>query len=97
MLVDGLSRPAVLRLVQSLNLLAGTKEEWDNRVSALFAKIAAGDVIPNGSGLAGAEALTKTEVQTLLSGLAAVLTDHNTAAKRLTYAQAIGGVNMVRE
>jgi hypothetical protein len=95
--VDQLFRPDVLRVVQALNISVGIKEEWDNRIQAMFTKLAAGDVIPNGSNLAGAQAMTKSEVTAILTTFGALLTTNNTAANRAQYAKAIGGVNMIRE
>lgn len=95
--VDQLYRPALINLVGGLNLLAGMKEEWTNRVQSLFAKVGTDDLVPNESGLAGAEALSKAEILSQLGNLQTLLTSYNTAALRATYAQAIGGVNMVRE
>jgi hypothetical protein len=94
---DQLDRAAFVRLVQALNLCNGAHEEWTNRVSALFGKLAADDVIPNTGGLAGSEALTKAEWTTLLGWMDDVLTDHSTTAKRTGYARAIGAVNMMGE
>lgn len=95
--VDKLFREAILKLVKSLNISNGIQEEWTNRVQALFTKISAGDIVPNGSGLDAAKALSKTEITTILTQLGNFLTTYNTAAHRATFVQAIGSVNMIRE
>ena len=95
--VDQLFRPNVLRVTQGLNISVGIKDAWDNQLSAMFAKLAAGDVIPNDSNLAGAQALLKSDVTAILNTLGAFLTTYNTVANRTAFMKAIGPVNMIRE
>jgi len=95
--VDQLFRPNVLRVVQGLNLSRGIKLAWDSQLSVLFNKLAAGDEIPNGSGLAGASTLTKSQITSLLTDLAAILTTYDTQPQRDKYIEVIGAPNMIRE
>lgn len=94
--VDQLFRPNVLRVTQGLNISVSIKDAWDNQLSALFAKLAAGDVIPNGSNLAGALPLTKAEITGILTTLGVHLTTVNTPANRAAFMKTVGAVNMNR-
>ena len=95
--VDQIYRAGILRLVQALNRTEGAREEWDNRVHALIARLDTDDVVPNGSGLAAAEELTKTEILEGLGVLAVLLEDFNNPAQRAAYVEVIGSLNMVKE
>jgi hypothetical protein len=95
--VDQLIRPAILRVVQAMNTTVGVKDDYTDRVSALLTTLSGTDIVPNLSGLAGAEALTVDEIDTMLTGLNAMLATYNTVAKRATYRPVIGSVNMQRE
>ena len=95
--VDQLFRSNILRVVQGINLSRGIKIAWDSQISAMFGDLAAGDVIPNGSGLDGAASLTKAQVTSLLTDLAAILTTYDSQAQRDKYISVIGAVNMIRE
>ena len=95
--VDQIYRAGILRLVQALNRTEGAKEEWDNRVQALITRLDADDVVPNGSGLAAAESLTKTKILNGLMLLADLLDNFNTPVQRAAYVEVIGSLNMVKE
>ena len=95
--VDQLFRPNVLRVTQGLNISSGIKDTWDNQVSVMFSKLAAGDVIPNGSNLAGSQSLLKSDVTGILTTLGLHLTTVNTPANRAEFLKVIGGPNMIRE
>lgn len=95
--VDQLFRANVLRVVQGLNISNGIKDAWDNQISALFAKIAAGDVIPKGDNLAGSQSLLKSDVTAILTTLGTHLTTVNTAGNRAAFLKVIGAPNMIRE
>lgn len=94
--VDQLFRPNVLRVTQGLNISVSIKDAWDNQLSAMFAKLAAGDVIPNGSNLAGAQSLLKSDVTSILTTLGTHLTTVNTAGNRAAFMKVVGAVNMNR-
>lgn len=95
--VDQLFRADVLRVTQSFNISVGIKEAWDNQIQAMFAKLAAGDVIPNGSNLAGSQALLKSDVTGILTTLGTMLVTFNTVANRAAFTKVVGAVNMIRE
>lgn len=95
--VDQLYRPAMIRLVQAMNITDGAKEEFTQRVQAILAGLVDADVIPNTSGYAGAEALTKAELVTALGNLNTMLTTYNATSARNVYRKAVGTRNMLSE
>jgi hypothetical protein len=68
--------------------------EYTGTTTAILAELLDGDVIPNTSGLAGAEPLTKATVVTVVSYLQAVL-GYNTQAHRANLAKAAGEANLI--
>jgi hypothetical protein len=65
-------------------------------VGAILAKLDAGAVVPNASGLAGSQALTKEEWQTAASDMNSLLTAWWTDAKRQVFDKMAGPVNTSR-
>ena len=62
-------------------------------VGAILAKLDAGAVVPNASGLAGSQAMTKEEWQQGATDMSSLLTLWWTEAKRQTYDKMAGPVN----
>lgn len=58
--------------------------------NAIIATLDAGALIPNTSNLAGAQSLTKEELQAMVTDVSAALTDFNTQTKRELRAKASG-------
>ena len=68
--------------------------EYNGTVSAILGELAGGDLIPNSSGLDGAEPMTKDQVVTVVSYLQGVLA-YNTSAHRQIIAKACGEINLI--
>lgn len=75
---------------------------WNANISAIVTSLDAGEVIPNASGLKGAQSLTKEEVTTLVSHMQNMLSDmsshtagFNTAALRQVWSKAAGPDNLI--
>ena len=71
---------------------------WDVDIGPadlLFAKLADDDVIPNTSGLAGAKAMTKAEVASMMGNIASVQVFH-TEEHLGNMAKAAGAVNILK-
>lgn len=66
-----------------------------SQVSAILALLDNGDVIPDGSGLAGAGTLTKADVVTLTSYIEGIMASYDTAPHRQMYAKAAGPSNLI--
>lgn len=62
----------------------------DTNAVALVTSIDPGEVIPNTSGLAGADELTRTEVVALYNALNAIRTANDTAPNRAAWSKAAG-------
>jgi hypothetical protein len=56
----------------------------------------AGAVVPNATGLAGAQALTKEELQAAVADMSALLNGYYTDAKRQVYDKMVGPFNTNR-
>ena len=68
--------------------------EYNGTVSAVLGELLDADIIPNSSGLDGAEPMTKAEVVTVVSYMQAVLA-YNTSNHRQNLAKACGEVNLI--
>ena len=68
--------------------------EYNGTTSAILAELQDADVIPNTSGLTGAEPMTKVEVVTIVSYMQAVLA-YNTTDHRQNLAKACGEKNLI--
>lgn len=68
--------------------------DYNNRIQTILAELQDADVIPNMSGLSGAESLTKSELITLVSYLQNILS-YNSAAHRANMAKACGIENLL--
>lgn len=62
---------------------------------AVLALLDDGDVITDGTGLAGASSLTKGEVVSLTAHMQGILTNYNTAGHRQMWAKAAGPANLI--
>ena len=65
------------------------------QVQAILDLLQAGDVIDDGSGLAGAGPLTKGEVVSLTATLQGLLAAYNSAGQRQLWAKAAGPGNLI--
>ena len=68
--------------------------EYAAVTSAILGELADGDIIPNVSGLAGAESLTKLEITTLI-GYMQTAQSLDTATHRQLIAKAAGEANLI--
>jgi len=64
-------------------------------MTAIFAALGDSELIPDESGLGGAQTLTKAEVVTLTSHNQGVQSNYNTANHRLLWAKAAGSTNLI--
>ena len=62
---------------------------------AAWASLADGDLIEDGSGLAGVSALSKAEVASIAGAFQAILTTYQTEALRQLYVRMAGMVNTI--
>ena len=69
--------------------------QQDSNAVAIFATIDNAEVIPNMSGLAGADSMTKSQLQAVFTDFGTILTNHNTVAAREIWTQMCGIVNMI--
>ena len=67
----------------------------DSNAVAIFTTLDGTEVIPNMSGLAGADSMTKAELQAVFVDYGTMTTNHNTTAKREAWTKMAGIVNMI--
>lgn len=67
-----------------------------NGIGAILTSLDAGAVIPNASGLAGSQALTKEEAQGAVTDMSALMAAYYTNAKRQVYDKMAGPQNTNR-
>ncbi len=88
-------RPLQGEMARMLQRMQVAKDAHASHVGAILAELASDDVIPNESGLAGATAITKANLTTILVDLNTVLTDYDTDEKRQLWTKFCGAVNMI--
>jgi len=88
-------RAVVGEFARLLNRMEALDNMYDGQVTAAWASLAAGDVIADGSGLAGVSSLSKTEVGNIATAIQAILTAYNTEANRQLYVKMAGMVNTI--
>lgn len=88
-------RPMMGEFSRLCNHFEVAKDAHTAFVGDILVLLAPGDVVPNQSGLAGATDVTKTEISVALVDANAVLTAHNTAAKRQLLTKFAGAANLL--
>jgi hypothetical protein len=89
-----LFRASVGELARANNHLDAVNIEYTGAAGDVLALLQGSDVIPNSSGLTGAEPMTKDQVVTVVSYIQGVLA-YNTAAHRGNIARACGEANLI--
>ena len=89
-----LLRASVGELARVNNHLDAVNTEYNGSAGEVLALLGASDVIPNVSGLTGAEPMTKDQVVTVVSYIQGVLA-FNTSAHRGNIARACGESNLI--
>lgn len=67
----------------------------DSNAIAIITSIDAGDEIPNESGLAGADNLTRSELVSIWTDLTTMKATHDTPANRAAWTKAAGAPNLL--
>ena len=94
--LNSLLRPAVGTGVRYVNgTVMPMLLDWINYGEVIVASLDSGAVIPNTSGLAGAQSLTKEQVQSLMTGFSNLITNYASGSVPATQAAACGAANMI--
>ncbi len=88
-------RATVGEFARLLNHMAALDNMFDGQVVAAWASLANGDLIPDGSGLAGVSLLSKAEVASIAGAFQAILTQYQTEALRQLYVKIAGTTNTI--
>ena len=88
-------RAAVGEFARLLNHFGALDNMYDGQVVAAWAELASGDVIVDGSGLAGVSELTKAQIAQIATAIQAVLTAYNTEALRQLFVRMAGMTNTI--
>ena len=67
----------------------------DSNAIALITSIDAGDTIPNESGLAGADDMTRSEIVSIWNDFTTMKASHDTAGNRAAWSKAAGAPNLL--
>ena len=89
-----LFRSAIVQLTQSCNTGATLDGTWAAAISSLVASLPSGTVIPDTTGLAGAQPLAREDIIGMMTAIEALLATANTSAVRAEYLKVVGPVNM---
>jgi hypothetical protein len=87
-------RGLFVQFASFLDASAKADDTWKNGISAPVNTLATGTVIPDATGLAGAQALTMDQLVSLMSAIETFLATYNTAGNRALYQLIVGPVNM---
>lgn len=88
-------RAAIGTLARLLNQFAALDAMYDGQVVDAWATLAAGDIITDGSGLAGVSTLTKAQVSQIATAIQGLLTTYNTETLRQLYVRMAGTTNTI--
>lgn len=88
-------RATVGEFARLLNHMAALDAMYDGQVTAAWASLATGDIIADGSGLAGVSALSKGEITGIADAIQVILTTYNTETLRRLYVKMAGLVNVL--
>lgn len=69
--------------------------DWANYAQALVDGLDAGALVPNKTGMAGAQPLAKEEIQSLVAALQGLVATYATPANQQTQAKACGAANLI--
>lgn len=103
--LDASEQGAVAEYTRMIRAWAGEQARTNNHADALntmythiqtaLESVGADEVIPDGTGLAGAMDLTKAELVTLTAHLQGLLLTYNTLGHRQSWAKAAGPGNLI--
>lgn len=88
-------RSKVIELARAVNNMAALLEVWNTNVSVPVLALDAGTVIPDNTGLAGAQSVNREQIMAVMGAMMAALAAANTVGLRSRYISVIGPANMV--
>jgi hypothetical protein len=86
-------RSAVIALTKALNNIALLDQAWNSNVKAINALLDTTAVIPDNTGLAGAQSFTQADLLSAMNALETMLTTNNSNAWRAAYVKFAGIAN----
>jgi hypothetical protein len=89
-----LFRASIVQLVASCNTGARLDGTWQASISALVSGLDAGTVIPDTTGLAGAQPLMREDLIAMMQAIESLLSSANATAQRAEYLKVVGPANM---
>lgn len=90
------TRGALIKLAQAFNTLQDLDTAYNAAAKASNAKLDAGTIIPDQTTLAGAQALTSTDISQWMTSIEAMLATNNNNAWRLAFIRAGGVANTMQ-
>ncbi len=93
--LDIMARPALGELARWLNHNSAFLSEYNAGATTILATLGSTEVIPNQSGLAGAQDMTAAQWSAFVTALASLDSTYNTSGNRQNIALAAGGPNLI--
>jgi hypothetical protein len=88
-------RALVGEFARWLNRVEAADNMYDRQAAAVLANVANGDLIADGSGLAGVSTLSKAEVASIAGAFQTILAQYQTDALRQLYVRMAGMTNTI--
>ncbi len=89
------TRAVVGEFARLMNHMGALDNMYDGQVVGAWATLAAGDLITDGSGLAGVSSVDKASITQLATAMQNVLNTYNTEALRQLYVKVAGIANVI--
>ena len=89
-----LFRASIVQLVGACNNGAALDGTWQAAISAIVNGLPAGTVIPDTTGLAGAQPLMREDLIAMMGAIESLLASANTSQQRAEYLKVVGPANM---
>jgi hypothetical protein len=89
------ARPLMGELARMLNKFGAINSDWTNTAQAIVATLDAGAEVPNSTGLSGANAVTKEDIQAVATLISQAITAYENQTNRDRWAKAAGAINVV--
>lgn len=90
-----LIRPLAGEIAKTCNHMGAANTAYAADIDVLIASLGEGEVVPNKSGLAGAQSMKKEDVQSFMGSLALVLSTYNTDDNREQWSKLAGANNLI--
>jgi hypothetical protein len=89
------ARPLMGELARMMNKFGAINSDWTNGAQAIVATLDANAAVPNSTGLAGANELTKEDIEAVATLIGQAITAYENQTNRDRWAKSAGAVNTI--